>query len=236
MGQLKSIWNLEKYNSKLDSLWSELEDLKEKSKQEKIKKDYKKLNDKLDILDNNGEIIKSAILKYENSLAQYEFNMEKLNDKLYKDNITDIKQLEHLSEEKKQLESKIKEIEIEMLAYMEEEEIIKEKYKNNLSRKDSLEGKLEDEKNVLESEIEILTSDIRELETLKNQLLEKVDGSLLEEYRYIRERKARPVALVEGNICQGCNMKLPLYQIQDLDQDDKIINCESCGRILYKEK
>ena len=236
MGQLKSIWNLEKYNSKLDSLWSELEELKEKSKQEKIKKDYKKINDKLDILDNNGEIIKSAILKYENSLAQYEFNMEKLNDKLYKDNITDIKQLEHLSEEKKQLESKIKEIEIEMLAYMEEEEIIKEKYKNNLSRKDSLEGKLEDEKNVLESEIEILTSDIRELETLNNQLLEKVDGSLLEEYRYIRERKARPVALVEGNICQGCNMKLPLYQIQDLDQDDKIINCESCGRILYKEK
>lgn len=236
MGQLKSIWNLEKYNSKLDSLWSELEELKEKSKQEKIKKDYKKINDKLDILDNNGEIIKSAILKYENSLAQYEFNMEKLNDKLYKDNITDIKQLEHLSEEKKQLKSKIKEIEIEMLAYMEEEEIIKEKYKNNLSRKDSLEGKLEDEKNVLESEIEILTSNIRELETLKNQLLEKVDGSLLEEYRYIRERKARPVALVEGNICQGCNMKLPLYQIQDLDQDDKIINCESCGRILYKEK
>lgn len=236
MGQLKSIWNLEEYNSKLDNLSNQLEGLKEKSKQEEINRDYKKIKDKLDILENNEEIIKSAILKYENSLAQYEFNMKKLNDKLYKDNITDIKQLEHLSEEKNHLESKIEETEIEMLAYMEEEELIKEKYKNSLIRKKYLEGKLKDEKNVLESEIEILTSNIKELETLKNESLGKIDSNLLEEYRYIRMRKARPVVLVEGNICQGCNMKLPLYQIKDLDQKDKIINCESCGRILYKEK
>ena len=53
---------------------------------------------------------------------------------------------------------------------------------------------------------------------------------------YERIRKGRAgVAITEtvGGRCGRCNIQLRPQFFQDLKKNDKIMTCESCGRILY---
>ena len=54
---------------------------------------------------------------------------------------------------------------------------------------------------------------------------------------YERLRKKHKNGIVLGDVvegrCMGCQMMLRLQYFQQLRQSDKVMNCESCGRILY---
>jgi len=48
---------------------------------------------------------------------------------------------------------------------------------------------------------------------------------------------ARPggvaVVAVEGDVCQGCHMKLPSRFVQELRDGDRVYTCPTCGRFVY---
>jgi predicted nucleic acid-binding Zn-ribbon protein len=73
-----------------------------------------------------------------------------------------------------------------------------------------------------------------ELQSERKDLIAKVGSPLHAQYERIRKSRAG-VALseaVEGR-CSACHMSLRLQFLQDLKRSDKVMNCESCGRILY---
>ena len=231
MNRLGLLWKLEEHNQNIDKNLKKLDSLKEKLKLEDTERDLKKTKRSLEILKNNEGIIKTCILKYENSLSQYEYEIKNLNERLYEDNITDIKQLEYLGYEKEQLNKKLKTVEIEMIAYMEEDESIKEKIKENESLLEELEQKLKQNNSTIQNEIEALELILEKEERQIKEISERADADLLKNYNSLRERKDKPITLVIENMCSGCNMRLPSYQLEELKKR-AVINCESCGRIL----
>ncbi|MFR4008262.1 MAG: zinc ribbon domain-containing protein [Christensenellales bacterium] len=60
-----------------------------------------------------------------------------------------------------------------------------------------------------------------------------LDPALLAQYQAIKKNRANPVALVENEQCQGCNMSLPSLTLSRLRDGKEIVECENCGRILY---
>lgn len=65
----------------------------------------------------------------------------------------------------------------------------------------------------------------------------KVDKELLERYSKVRKTKPNPVALVVEDKCGGCNMELPYLTLSKIkENNDIIVECENCGRILYYKK
>jgi len=83
-------------------------------------------------------------------------------------------------------------------------------------------------------DIEIKESE-PEIEKLKKELAaaeKKVDDALIKRYKKIKKSIPMPIALVTGDTCPGCNMNIPSSQMTKIKQG-QIMECESCGRIIY---
>ena len=93
---------------------------------------------------------------------------------------------------------------------------------------DSAKSVCEEEKASFSAESESLAREIEELGRA-------VDPELLERYNRAKlHNTAQPLAKVINSRCSGCNMSLPTSVIKKLESDNVIVECENCGRILYK--
>lgn len=74
-----------------------------------------------------------------------------------------------------------------------------------------------------------------QLKKQRDTLSESLDKALLQQYEYLRERKAGvAIATVENEICSACHVRVPTGVLSTLrGQRDKLVSCTSCGRILY---
>lgn len=74
-----------------------------------------------------------------------------------------------------------------------------------------------------------------QLKKQRDTLTESLDKVLLQQYEYLRERKAGvAVATVENENCSACHVRVPSGVLSTLrSQSDKMVSCTSCGRILY---
>ena len=88
------------------------------------------------------------------------------------------------------------------------------------------------------------TSLLRALQTLLEELSgEREDTCLyivdqnLATYEALRPKKGgRPVALLEGSLCRGCLVTLPLSDSQRARSGSGLSFCTHCGRILYAKE
>jgi predicted nucleic acid-binding Zn-ribbon protein len=68
----------------------------------------------------------------------------------------------------------------------------------------------------------------------RKQVAASIDAKLLANYERIRQ-KYKGIAIADGTEgrCSACQMTLRPQHFQDLKRGDKLLACESCGRILY---
>ena len=71
----------------------------------------------------------------------------------------------------------------------------------------------------------------KEMETVERQ----VDPTFLAKYKRARVHHSMPVVPVVNEKCSGCNMSLPMAVIKKLSNQDNVMECENCGRILYQK-
>ena len=75
-------------------------------------------------------------------------------------------------------------------------------------------------------ELERLNEEVKAMEP-------DLDKALLAKYKQIKKNRVNPIALVQNNQCQGCNMSLPSLTLSKLKEQKELVECENCGRILY---
>ena len=70
----------------------------------------------------------------------------------------------------------------------------------------------------------------------RSELLEKFDNKILTFYEKIKRwAKDSAVVPVKKQACYGCYMKINDKTYAEVIKAEEIINCQHCGRILYKE-
>ena len=84
-----------------------------------------------------------------------------------------------------------------------------------------------------------LSANMKQLKTIlsdlkhKRQLLSvKIDPQAIELYQELRKQRRQVVAKVEQGICRGCRISLPTTGLQRA-RGDSLVQCGSCGRILF---
>jgi uncharacterized protein len=82
-------------------------------------------------------------------------------------------------------------------------------------------------------EIEKGSSEVARLKAALDETAKKVDTDLMERYKKIKQRRPDPVARLNNDRCSGCNMQLPSSVIGSLKVSGNIVECDSCGRIIY---
>lgn len=72
------------------------------------------------------------------------------------------------------------------------------------------------------------------LKRLREQLVEQIDKSSLEQYEHLRRRKnGVAVAKLEGDVCNACHMQVPTGVVSDVRRTESLTYCTGCGRILH---
>jgi predicted nucleic acid-binding Zn-ribbon protein len=103
------------------------------------------------------------------------------------------------------------------------------------------EASLAGEKSIVDNEksqaLERTAADQQQIEALKAEragILSAMTPSVASNYERIRKgRGGVAISEVTANRCGRCNIALRPQFFQDLKKNDKIMTCESCGRILY---
>lgn len=73
------------------------------------------------------------------------------------------------------------------------------------------------------------------LEVMKADIAKKAAGinqEYLSEYQQVKKHVVPPMAKLNGDRCGGCNMNLPQAVLKEIKASGKIVECETCGRMI----
>lgn len=207
-------------NEEIPSLLQEIKEGKEKAElivkqaEEKIENNLKERRE----LDLEIKSIEESIRKHKEQLLSVKTN------EAYKALMEEIE-----AEEKKK--SSMEDRTLELM--IEEEELQKKKKKSEEEAKRIKSEFTERERKILQEKTE-LSQKIEQLKTAREELTNKIDGSLYKLYIQISSRR-NGIALspVTDGFCSVCQIRIRPQVMEELRKGGKIIRCENCSRILY---
>jgi len=79
-----------------------------------------------------------------------------------------------------------------------------------------------------------LKKELAELEANRQELAEAVDESVRDRYERLVKHKGENVVVgIQHGVCGGCHMKVPPQILLSCRQQQELVTCSNCGRILY---
>lgn len=174
------------------------------------------------------------IKDFTRDLEDYGIKLNKTETTLYKGEIVDLKQLEHLNKEKTYLMELIDTLENKIIGFLEKNDKLEKSicdWENEIKKKEKMISDLEkaNKKSLsnLRKEIEVEKSSIEEYS-------KEIDPLVLEQFLSIKEKKNDSgIATLVGNVCSECNIMIRPAQVDKIRLAKEVNTCENCGRILF---
>ncbi len=95
-----------------------------------------------------------------------------------------------------------------------------------------LEADWQSQQRKLSADLEQLKTAIADLQQRRQLMAAGIDTAAVETYQELKKQKGTGVARVEGGLCNGCRISLPVSEMQQV-RTGKLVRCGSCGRILF---
>ena len=202
----------------------------------KIYKTIKSMEKNLTELENKIKENEKLLNKNNLELKDWEYQLTRIEKKLYQDNIKDLKQLSLLNVEMESIKEKIEEKEVEILLQMEDldslnSQFTKVKRNYNNTRK-GYSNKLKEKK----VKIEEMNKKADNERYMIEKISQEINGEILEKYLSLKKKKGNVLSKVINNRCSECNVFLANITIEQLKADNELVYCESCNRLLYLER
>ncbi len=155
-------------------------------------------------------------------------------DKLYGGSVRNPKELSDLQQEVEHLKGRRRQLEDRVIDIMSETELIEAMARDQSKQLGEMEQTWQREQERLQAEKARLLAEVAALEEKRRGLAAQIDSDSLDLYERLRQtRQGRAVAGVEQGMCQGCRITLPMSELQQARTGQKLVQCGSCGRILY---
>ena len=229
---LEAIVALQKKDLRLIRLLREVQDIPKrkddieqqvngfKRKLEETSEQRKKIEVKINELENETSLANDRITKYKQQQMDADTNEQ------YR---AFVKEIGSVEEEIKEFEEQ----EINFLEKLEDLKKAENKYNNHLSE---AQESISDELKELDERNNELNERLEQMKADRKLSAEKCDPLILKKYVRILQNK-KDIAVVQvsdtNNCCGGCHMQLPPQIINDAKNINKIVNCNFCGRIVY---
>ena len=189
---------------------------------------------RLERLEKRNAELSARSRAFERLVAEVNQTLERLDERLYGGGVTNPQQLSAAQEERAFTSARKKEAEDQLLETM----IDLDELEPVLAEARETSTRLEEERPGLESawrqEEQEASSTIEALLAEREGMLPSMPGNLLPLYESLRKSKSgRAMALVERGTCQGCRLSLTTQETQRARSGQQIVQCSSCGRILY---
>ena len=77
------------------------------------------------------------------------------------------------------------------------------------------------------------TAKLQKMRARTDEEAKKLEPSLLNKYKSIKQHCTPPMAKLINGQCSGCFMSLPSATLLEIRNGSRIVECDNCGRILY---
>ncbi|HHV62016.1 MAG TPA: hypothetical protein GXX51_05180 [Firmicutes bacterium] len=170
-------------------------------------------------------------------LAEITKNQAAIQKKLYGGEVTNPREIGGLEVKLNNIEICKRKLEDDLVGLMERIEATEETLKQKtemLAEKRRLLESLESDLRGQEGEIR---DELAALAVQREAVASEVTGGLLAIYeQLLRSKGGLAVAGVRGDICGGCHVALPTFVIMQLKAGGRVVRCENCGRILFRQR
>ena len=153
-------------------------------------------------------------------------------EQLYSGRIKNPKELANLQHEVDGLRTRRNQLEDKALEIMDQVELSTASVATLSNELKTLETDWHSQQQQLLANMEQLKTTLADLERKRQLLSAKIDPQAIEFYQELKKQKGRAVAKVEQGICRGCRILLPTTELQRA-RGDSLVQCSSCGRILF---
>lgn len=237
MDQMIRLWEYQQKDMALEQFKAELKDTPTRKRLVKLQRYLKNSQKKVNSLESKALQIQEAMQSIEKQYAALETDLEELEKDIgyyseCEDEELDAEQIKAVMQHASELVGQSESLKTELQAMQEEveqsDQTVRELLQKMLSAKKEYDGlKLEHQK-----ELDGGKEEQQKLEEAVNAAAQGISPEIIAEYTRIKGFRVNPVAVLEDNRCNGCNMQLPAGIAAQIAKGDKIITCENCGRIL----
>ncbi len=167
------------------------------------------------------------------AIEQHEHRLETINKRAYSGVITSPREMSAYEQEKASVEQKRGEEEdtlLELLVAIEGLQADRESAQDDSERTSA---RRHEELPVLRAQEESISAELPDLYERRMVMAGEFPPQTMAVYDNIRKlRDGQAVALVERGMCQACRITLPSTELQQARISQKMVHCDSCGRIL----
>lgn len=80
------------------------------------------------------------------------------------------------------------------------------------------------------------TAKLKQMRARTEKESAKIEAALLEKYNSIKQHCTPPMAKLIDGQCSGCFMSLPSATLLAINEGNRLVTCDNCGRILFIEE
>ncbi len=153
-------------------------------------------------------------------------------EKLYNGRIKDPRELTNLQHEVDGLRVRRNHLEDKALEIMDQVELSTASVATLRNELKILENEWQSQQQQLSTDMEQLKTTLSDLRHKRQLLSAEIDPQTVELYQELKKQKGQAIAKVEQGICRGCRILLPTTELQQA-RSDSLVQCSSCGRILF---
>ncbi len=234
MNSIEILYKLQEIENLIKEKKQKLKDIESPKDINQSIEEHKKIKINIEVQNSKIIEVEKVLKNLETDFENLEYKMTEIKDKMYGGKINDLKQLGILLKEQEKFEAKSLEINTKIENMIEELETlgteIKDLKKKDIEMYKSIREMLKQRKESKED----YQIKLKELLEEKKKIEKSIKPEHMEKYNYIKSKKNNPVALLNGDICSGCHMDLPIMTISKIKKDE-LVTCSNCNRILYNK-
>jgi len=199
-----------------------------------LKSDLELEKSRLNELEKSLRDIQLKLKEKELELSQKEGQIKKLDGQLSQ--VKTNKEYGALQQEIASLKADNSLLEEGIIHILDEVDAAKEETRKEKEKLISVTKSFQDRDNEMVAQEESLRAHLTEIKKQREESVAQLPSELAELYNRIAQKKeGLALALVQGEVCAACQMKLRPQLLNEIRLGEQVIVCENCSRILYFE-
>ena len=231
MSAALGLYRLQLLDSRMDVIRERLEEIRITLENDE---DLRKAKDQAAKTETAHKSAQEKLKRAEAEVEKQKVKIEQAEASLYSGNIKNPKELQDLQKESASLKRYLETLEERQLEAMLEEESKEQSEQAALDLLEKVKARLADQNVTLMTEQKDLSKEFERLESERQAALAPLDTGLLTVYNQLRQdRRGLAVAKISDGACVACGTTLTPSQNQNARSTNQILNCPTCGRILF---
>jgi hypothetical protein len=128
------------------------------------------------------------------------------------------------------------ELEDQMLACLEQMEMVETRIKDNAKQVSAFKLQVDQDKDAIRQEAEKGREKLEKLEKEWQRVFDTVEPDFMTKFDRVRKQVGNyTIARVVKAVCEGCNTNIPPQMFNELQRCEELLFCPHCQRIIYTE-